>query len=81
MKRYSAASARQHLSEVLDEAESGQPVVIERRGVQFDVVARPKKKTRKIRHRKLFDWVDPVLLSGQWTWVWTKRGLEFRARK
>jgi prevent-host-death family protein len=75
VKRYSAANARQHLSDVLDEAEAGEAVVIERRGVRFTVVAQLRKK-KPLRHRRLFDWVDPLILSGNWTWAWTPEGVE-----
>jgi prevent-host-death family protein len=37
MKRYSASQARARLAEVLDAAQRGMPVVIERRGVRYVV--------------------------------------------
>jgi antitoxin (DNA-binding transcriptional repressor) of toxin-antitoxin stability system len=79
MKRYTAAQARQHLSAVLDAAEAGEPVLIERRGVRFAVNAEAKATPR--RRRAAVEWMDPAVAAGQWTWVWTKHGLRFKARR
>jgi len=79
MKRYTAAQARQHLSAVLDAAEAGEPVLIERRGVRFAVNAEAKGTSR--RRRATVEWMDPAVEAGQWTWIWTTRGLRFTARK
>ena len=44
MKRYTVAQVRERLSEALDSAEAGKPVVIERRGVRFRLeAARPAR--------------------------------------
>ncbi len=40
MKRYTAAKARQQFSLLLDAAERGEPVIVERRGVRFRIRAR-----------------------------------------
>jgi antitoxin (DNA-binding transcriptional repressor) of toxin-antitoxin stability system len=79
MKRYSTAHARKHLSDVLDFAEAGEPVTIERRGVRFAIVAQTRKKRQ--RARKIFDWVDDVTASGNWTWSWTTDGVSLQARR
>jgi antitoxin (DNA-binding transcriptional repressor) of toxin-antitoxin stability system len=79
MKRYSAAQARQHLAAVLDAAEAGESVVIERAGVRFRVQAEGKRSRR--RRPPVVEWLDPAVESGNWSWVWTKRGLRFSARK
>jgi antitoxin (DNA-binding transcriptional repressor) of toxin-antitoxin stability system len=79
MKRYSAAAARQHLSDVLDLAEAGEPVTIERKGVRFVVVAETPKRATRVR--KLFSWMDEVVASGQWTWARSERGVTVRARR
>lgn len=76
MKRYTAAQARQRLSEVLDAAESKQEVVIERRGVRFSLKVEAKPKGRKAR-RSHIEFVDPAVEAGQWTWEWGPGGLEF----
>jgi hypothetical protein len=77
VKKYTAAQARQRLSEVLDEAESKQNVVIERRGVGFSVKVEPKVRTRKAKSHIAF--VDPSVEAGEWTWQWTASGLELAA--
>jgi antitoxin (DNA-binding transcriptional repressor) of toxin-antitoxin stability system len=78
VKRYTAAQARQHLSDVLDAAESGEPVVIERRGVRFAV--RPERTAAQRRRTPVVTWLDPAVERGAWTWTWTAAGLEFSAR-
>lgn len=79
MKRYSAAQARQHLAELLDAAERGEPVIIERRGVRF-ALGTAATKVRAKRVKPLFEVVDPALLDGQWTWESGPDGLSFLAR-
>lgn len=79
MKRYSAAQARQHLSDVLDAAEAGEIIVIERRGVRFAVRAERRAASR--RQVPLIEWIDPAVESGNWTWTWTAKGLRFSVRK
>jgi len=79
MKRYTAAQARQHLSTVLDTAEAGEPVVIERRGVRFAVRTETKAATR--RRTPLVEWMDPAVETGNWTWEWASKGLRFSGRK
>jgi prevent-host-death family protein len=76
MKRFQAAAARKHFSQLLDAAERGEPVVIERRGVCFRVepVPVPKKKRRP---KPIFQFVDPAVEAGQWTWAWGPKGLRF----
>lgn len=68
-KTYTVARARQHLAQVLDEAEGGTDVVIERRGVRFTVRAtsrvRPSKKASRI------EIVDPAVEAGTWSWSWS----------
>lgn len=80
MKRYSAAEARQRLADVLDAAERGEVVVIERRGIRFDLRRRPTKRTTK-RRRSLIEHVDGAIDAGQWTWEPGPDGLEFVPRK
>jgi len=78
VKRYTAAQARQHLTDVLNAAESGEPVVIERRGVRFAVRAERKGAPR--RRAPVTAWLDPAVATGNWTWTWTAKGLAFTAR-
>ena len=79
MKRHTSAQARQHLSDLLDAAERGEPVFIERRGVRFTLAA-AAPPTRRERAKPLLKIVDPVLETGQWTWESGRDGLVFSPR-
>jgi len=80
MKRYTTAQARKQFAELLDAAERGQDVVIERRGVLFVLHAGPSRRSRPRRRVPLIEWVDPVIMEGQWTWRWDRKGLRFAPR-
>ena len=75
MKPMKVAEARARLGEVLDEAESGVPVFIERRGVRFRVVVDDAPKAA----RASFDFVDAEVLNGEWSWEQGNDGLTFKA--
>lgn len=80
MKDFKVAEARARFGELLDQAEQGDPVCIERRGIRFTLQAerpRPRPATR----RPFFTYVDPDVMRGEWTWVWGKGGVQFRARR
>lgn len=82
VKGYKVAEARARFGEMLDDAEKGVPVVIERRGVRFRILAEPAAASTAPRVSKgLFDFVDPAVADGQWTWKAGRRGLAFAARK
>ena len=73
VKKYSVAGARQHLAEVLDSAESGEDVVIERRGVRFAI--KPVASTTRARRRKpRIEILDPNVEAGTWSWSWSEGG-------
>jgi antitoxin (DNA-binding transcriptional repressor) of toxin-antitoxin stability system len=79
-KRYTVVQARERLSTVLDEAEKGAPVIIERRGVRYQVsVVTASRRRRKAAPR--IEVLDPAIDDGQWSWTWGAGGLSFRARK
>ncbi|MBI4820935.1 MAG: hypothetical protein HY791_32020 [Deltaproteobacteria bacterium] len=78
MKRYSMAGARQHLAEVLDEAERG-VVVIERRGVQFAVEVMKAPRRKKARSARI-EIVDSEIESGNWSWSWDEYGVALRTQ-
>lgn len=80
MKRYSAAQARQQFAELLDAAEHGRPVVIERRGVRFVVEAQRPRRRPATRRRSIIQRIDPAVTSGEWTWNWKIEGLRFKSR-
>lgn len=72
-KKYSVALARQHLAEVLDLAEAGELVVIERRGVRFIVSATPEAEV-PVRRKPRVELADPEIASGSWSWSWSPDG-------
>lgn len=74
------AEARARFGEILDEAEQGQEVVIERRGLRFRIVV-DQPRTRKGARPALFASVDPDVLGGQWTWDPGPGGLAFSPRR
>jgi antitoxin (DNA-binding transcriptional repressor) of toxin-antitoxin stability system len=80
MKRMSAAAARQRFSDLLDAAERGEGVVIERRGVQFELGVRRPQKDRR-RRTSLVQAMDPAVERGAWTWRADSTGLVFEPRK
>jgi prevent-host-death family protein len=79
MKRYTAAQARQRLARVLDEAERGEPVIIERRGVRFRVQTE-RKTSGSLKGKRYFRINDPAVERGTWTWNWEPGKLEFVPR-
>jgi antitoxin (DNA-binding transcriptional repressor) of toxin-antitoxin stability system len=80
MKRFTVAEARARFGDVLDEADQGETVIIERRGVQYTVTPRKAPRTRAAAKGRYFEWVDPAVINGQWTWTSTKSGLRFAPR-
>jgi hypothetical protein len=81
MKGYRVAEARARFGDLLDEAESGDTVVIERRGVRFLLEAeRPSAPIAQPKKGGL-EYVHPDVMSGTWTWAGGPRGLTFRARR
>jgi hypothetical protein len=80
MKRYSVAQARSHFSHLLDAAEAGEAVLIERRGTRFRLQTDRGGKRRAAAAPPLIEYADPAVMEGQWTWEWAKEGLRFTAR-
>jgi antitoxin (DNA-binding transcriptional repressor) of toxin-antitoxin stability system len=80
MKGYRVAEARARFGEILDEAEQGATVLIERHGVRFTLRAEPSPPRRKPT-RSAIAWADRDVLSGQWTWDLSAKGLRFRSTK
>ena len=82
MKRYSASEARKRISDVLDGAEQGEAVVIERKGVRFRVVVDRAGPARALSRgvAPSIEILDPEVESGNWTWRLGRRGLAFVAR-
>ena len=81
MGHMKVAEARARFGEILDAAEKGLPVVIERRGVRFRLVADVAERATK-PDAAMFDFVDPDVMGGQWTWRANgARGMQFAARR
>ena len=81
MGNMKVAEARARFGEILDAAEKGLPVVIERRGVRFRLVAEVAGRSPK-KDAAIFDFVDPTVMSGQWTWrANAARGVQFSPRQ
>jgi hypothetical protein len=82
VKRYSTAQARKHLADLLNAAEAGQRVMIERRGVRFLLQAdTARSRGTGARPKMTIDIVDPAIAEGEWTWTWGRRGVRFASRR
>jgi antitoxin (DNA-binding transcriptional repressor) of toxin-antitoxin stability system len=75
------AEARARFGELLDEAEKGRPVSIERRGTRFLLIAEPAPASKRRARPPLFEFVDPDVAGGQWSWKAGRRGLAFTPRR
>jgi hypothetical protein len=80
MRKYSVSMVRERLSEALDAADQGQPVLIERRGVTYELTVR-KAPGRKKKATPQIDILDPAIVDGTWTWAWEKGDLQLRTRR
>lgn len=78
-KALRVAEARARFGEMLDEAEKGTPVVIERHGVRFRIEVEKASAART--GRRAFDYVDPAVMAGDWTWQLHSKGMRFSARR
>jgi antitoxin (DNA-binding transcriptional repressor) of toxin-antitoxin stability system len=81
MKRYSVSVVRERLSEALDEAERGEPVVIERRGVRYRLTVERAPAKRTTRRKPRIEVIDHEAFEHGWTWDLTKQGLRFRRHR
>ncbi len=66
MTTFTATQARQQFFQLLDAAEDGGNVVLERRGTRFRLVCEAPKKAAEPDSPLVIQ--DPALLSGNWTW-------------
>ncbi len=79
MIRYTATDARKNFFHLLDAAERGEVVVLERHGVRFKIVVEATKPT-EIEETIVLT-ADPDVLEGNWTWVSDEEGqLQFQVR-
>ena len=80
MKHLKVAEARARFGEILDEAEKGATVIIERRDVRFRLVVESQQPSPASK-AALFDFVDPAVMTGQWTWKVSSKGVTFAPRR
>lgn len=80
-KRYTVAQVRERLSDALDQAEHGDAVIIERRGVRYQLTLAPAAKPRRGKGVSRIEVLDPSIDAGEWSWSWSGRALTFRARR
>ncbi len=74
MNRYSVADARKQMAHVLDEAEKGQGVIIERKGVLFRLsLDQPKRPPRRSNPPQL-EILDAAVEAGTWSWGMMSKG-------
>ena len=79
-KRFAVAEARERFAELLDDAERGASVVIERRGVQYQLSVLRKKALPGRTQASRIEILDPSVAEGNWTWSWSDTGVSFRRR-
>ncbi len=80
MARYTATDARRHFFQLLDAAERGEQVVLERHGVRFKLVLEGAEGVETPAAVLIVN--DPEVLQGDWTWTSDKQGqLQFQARE
>jgi antitoxin (DNA-binding transcriptional repressor) of toxin-antitoxin stability system len=77
MKRYTSSQVRERFADILDAAERGEEVIIERRGVRYVLRAESARTGRTRRRRSLIAYMDPAVAAGQWTWEPGAGGLKF----
>jgi antitoxin (DNA-binding transcriptional repressor) of toxin-antitoxin stability system len=80
MKKYTVGLVRERLSEALDEAQRGEPVLIQRDQVTYRLSVEPAAVSRRRVPAPKIDLLDPALADGQWTWSWSGGSLRYRAR-
>jgi hypothetical protein len=76
MKGYRVSEARARFGELLDEAEAGDVVFIQRHGVTFSLRAEDAASKRS-EPVSTITWAHPAVEAGQWTWEEGPHGLEF----
>ena len=80
MEKFRVAEARARFGEILDRAEQGDDVFIERSGVRFRVSVE-RSAAAPASGAPAFAKVDPAVLNGEWSWALTARGVRFRKRR
>ncbi len=81
MKRLTVAEARRRLADALDHVEDGEPVLIERRGVTFELRVRPAGKRVRGRDLEPFPTANEASLGPLWEWAAAARGHVFHGTR
>jgi antitoxin (DNA-binding transcriptional repressor) of toxin-antitoxin stability system len=81
MKKYTVGLVRERLSEALDEAQRGEPVLIQREHVTYRLSVEPEPVPRRRTPAPKIELLDPALADGQWTWSWSGGPLRYRAAR
>ena len=80
MARYTATDARRHFFQLLDAAEQGEEIVLERHGVRFKLMLEESSSSKLQKKVKPLLTADEAVLEGNWTWVSDDEGnLQFNA--
>jgi hypothetical protein len=80
MKKYTVSLVRERLSDALDQAERGESVLIERRGVTYRLSVEQPRRPRRAASPRI-EILDKAVEAGEWTWDWQDGELRFRARR
>jgi len=70
---------RARFAQTLDEAQRGEPVFIERKGVTYRLSVE-KPTTAAHSPKPYIDVLDPAVEARQWTWDWSPTKLRFRSK-
>ena len=73
MTRVTATEARKRLFQLLDAVEKGEEVIVERRGVCYQLRLDEPKVDRQPRPRPEIE-IDPEILDHDWSWVSDEEG-------
>jgi hypothetical protein len=79
-KRYTVSLVRERLADALDQADRGESVLIERRGVTYRLSVEKPRRSRRARLSRI-EILDKAVAAGEWTWDWRDGELRFRARR
>jgi hypothetical protein len=80
MSRVTATAARRNLFHLLDAAEKGEEVILERRGTRFRLSLEPPSREAIPSSPLIIE--DPDVLAGDWSWRADSKGeLAFEPRR
>jgi antitoxin (DNA-binding transcriptional repressor) of toxin-antitoxin stability system len=81
-KLYTVSQVRERLSDALDEADRGLPVIIERRGTRYRLSLAPKNaRPSRAKRSPRIEIIDPAIETGNWSWAWAPGGISFKPRR